>query len=584
MSCQPSGPMAREAFGRSRLRWSGQRATRSSTRSSTGCLRPGPTRADGHPKLARILGPGPSSLPMSCRSPPTRCAPLATLCAPRWRLGISASWSTIRRSAARPTPKQCTRARVATRRLRSDLRTFRPLLPPDWYTSTTDELRWLGQSLGAVRDADVLLDRLDGAARDLDVSDRGAAKQLLSRLEERADQRDALLAAMDSDRYGQLLDRLAAAARELPPGGDRKAQAARAARRRGGAAPALAAVAPLRPGAGRAPLRRGPPRGADPRQTPALRQRGRRPGGRPARDCASPAPVADLQGVLGDMHDCRGRRGLAARRGSAARPPPGAGRRPAHRPASATSRPVPGRMARRRGGRSTARSCGPGCSRVRARDRPAAVYGRQPVRIAAFDLGSNSFHLLVADAHPDGTFEPLVTRQGDAPAGECRRRHRGDRRRPPAAPRWRSCAASGPWPSPSRPTRSWRAARAALREARDSAAVVDRIEAETGVKVRVISGREEARLIFGAVRASVVIDPGPALALDLGGGSLELMVGDAQRHGLVDEPQARSGPADRRPGPRRPAHRGRPAPAGARRQHRGRSAPARDHQPRPAGG
>ena len=38
---------------------------------------------------------------------------------------------------------------------------------------------------------------------------------------------------------------------------------------------------------------------------------------------------------------------------------------------------------------------------------------------------------------------------------------------------------------------------------------------------------EEARLIFGAVRASVVIDGGPALCLDLGGGSLEVMVGDA---------------------------------------------------------
>src|SRR3982751_3418816 len=30
------------------------------------------------------------------------------------------------------------------------------------------------------------------------------------------------------------------------------------------------------------------------------------------------------------------------------------------------------------------------------------------MRIAALDLGSNSFHLLVVDAHPDGTFVPLV--------------------------------------------------------------------------------------------------------------------------------------------------------------------------------
>jgi exopolyphosphatase/guanosine-5'-triphosphate,3'-diphosphate pyrophosphatase len=43
----------------------------------------------------------------------------------------------------------------------------------------------------------------------------------------------------------------------------------------------------------------------------------------------------------------------------------------------------------------------------------------------------------------------------------------------------------------------------------------------------VISGRDEARLIFAAVRASVVIDPAPALCFDLGGGSLEVTVGDA---------------------------------------------------------
>src|SRR3954464_13851400 len=40
----------------------------------------------------------------------------------------------------------------------------------------------------------------------------------------------------------------------------------------------------------------------------------------------------------------------------------------------------------------------------------APGYARQRMRIAALDLGSNSFHLLVADVHPDGTFEP-VTRE-----------------------------------------------------------------------------------------------------------------------------------------------------------------------------
>jgi exopolyphosphatase/guanosine-5'-triphosphate,3'-diphosphate pyrophosphatase len=69
-------------------------------------------------------------------------------------------------------------------------------------------------------------------------------------------------------------------------------------------------------------------------------------------------------------------------------------------------------------------------------------------------------------------------------------------------------------------------ATSALREADDSAEVVDHIEGETGVRVNVINGKEEARLIFAAIRASVVVDPGPALALDLGGGSVELMVGD----------------------------------------------------------
>jgi exopolyphosphatase/guanosine-5'-triphosphate,3'-diphosphate pyrophosphatase len=150
------------------------------------------------------------------------------------------------------------------------------------------------------------------------------------------------------------------------------------------------------------------------------------------------------------------------------------------------------------------------------------------VRIAALDLGSNSFHLLVADAHPDGTFEPLVRdkemlRLGSVVAATGQIGDAAGAAAVDVVRRFRAQAEA------LEAEELVVCATAALREARDSALIVDRIEAETGTRVRVISGREEARLIFGAVRASVVIDPGPALALDLGGGSLELMVGDANK-------------------------------------------------------
>ena len=70
-------------------------------------------------------------------------------------------------------------------------------------------------------------------------------------------------------------------------------------------------------------------------------------------------------------------------------------------------------------------------------------------------------------------------------------------------------------------------ATSALREAENGAEVVDQIEAETGVGINVITGLDEARLIFAAVRASVLIDKPPAVCIDQGGGSLEVSVGDA---------------------------------------------------------
>ncbi|HEY3810890.1 MAG TPA: CYTH and CHAD domain-containing protein [Acidimicrobiales bacterium] len=115
-------------------------------------------------------------------------------------------------------PEDVHLARVATRRLRSDLRTFRAFLPEDWAQETRRELGWLAEALGRARDADVLLARLHREVESLDSRDAAAAGALIGALIASRDQaRDHLLEVMVSDRYGELLDRLVAAARELPP-------------------------------------------------------------------------------------------------------------------------------------------------------------------------------------------------------------------------------------------------------------------------------------------------------------------------------------------------------------------------------
>lgn len=65
------------------------------------------------------------------------------------------------------------------------------------------------------------------------------------------------------------------------------------------------------------------------------------------------------------------------------------------------------------------------------------------------------------------------------------------------------------------------------RTARNAAALLARLEAAAGVPARVLSGTEEAALAFRGMVASGA--PDPLLAVDLGGGSLELMGGEGGR-------------------------------------------------------
>jgi CHAD domain-containing protein len=97
-------------------------------------------------------------------------------------------------------------ARVATRRLRSDLRTFDVVLDPVWVGHVRTDLKWLGSALGDVRDADVLAGQLEGAPEEI-------CTQLAG---QRAEADKRISAVLADDRYLLLLDHLHAATNGPP--------------------------------------------------------------------------------------------------------------------------------------------------------------------------------------------------------------------------------------------------------------------------------------------------------------------------------------------------------------------------------
>jgi CHAD domain-containing protein len=118
-------------------------------------------------------------------------------------------------------PEELHQLRVATRRLRSVLRTAGRVLEQSWAEALRDELSWLGGELGPARDADVLLEHLRHEAAALDPADRRAFKPLLDQLvEEQAAGRKQALAALRSERYFALLAMLESAVSAPPPGDD----------------------------------------------------------------------------------------------------------------------------------------------------------------------------------------------------------------------------------------------------------------------------------------------------------------------------------------------------------------------------
>lgn len=119
----------------------------------------------------------------------------------------------------RDLPDSVHQMRVAARRLRSAMATFAPLLDHETAAMLREELKWLASELGAIRDTEVMIERLDEHAVQLEhEQDRERAQAVLdSTLNRRLiAARSSALAALRSDRHQLLVDDLMSLAIEPP--------------------------------------------------------------------------------------------------------------------------------------------------------------------------------------------------------------------------------------------------------------------------------------------------------------------------------------------------------------------------------
>ncbi|HVH39672.1 MAG TPA: hypothetical protein VM764_06600, partial [Gemmatimonadaceae bacterium] len=148
------------------------------------------------------------------------------------------------------------------------------------------------------------------------------------------------------------------------------------------------------------------------------------------------------------------------------------------------------------------------------------------MRLAAIDIGTNSVHMIVVRVRPDFSFE-VVDREKEMVrlgAGGL------DGRKLTRAAQVAALQALSKF---ERIARSHQvdeilaAATSATREAENGGAFLAAIEQQTGIRARIITGTEEARLIHLAAVYGVDT-PNAAVVIDIGGGSVEITLGSGR--------------------------------------------------------
>jgi CHAD domain-containing protein len=166
-------------------------------------------------KFARALG---DRLPTADGAKLTKKSPAGAVILARLRVLVDALINNDPR-VRRDLPDSIHQMRVATRRLRSALRTFRALFDRSRTDPLRAELRWLATELGEARDREVMLARLQKriAAEPPELVMGRVSERVLVRLErEYREAHDRVLAELDESRYRKLLDDLDALLTDPP--------------------------------------------------------------------------------------------------------------------------------------------------------------------------------------------------------------------------------------------------------------------------------------------------------------------------------------------------------------------------------
>ena len=147
-------------------------------------------------------------------------------------------------------------------------------------------------------------------------------------------------------------------------------------------------------------------------------------------------------------------------------------------------------------------------------------------RIAAIDLGTNSFHAVLVDIYPDGSFRTVNKLKEMVSLAE---KGMEDRLSRQAMDRGLEALKRIKFLCDSHNVEQILAyATSAIREAKNGGDFIKEAGDEIGIRIRAISGEMEAEMIGLAIKHSVVIEDEMVLMIDIGGGSVEFIIGNRE--------------------------------------------------------